>query len=175
MKDKAQEAAKDLKNSMQDLVNKSESFESISMQVGDGDPIIIAQKNKEKETTRIVDGSERLECVLTDQEKLFYSKDLTEHIEGKKGSEDALKSFKSQMKSEIDGHIAAINLLSNKIGTGKEYRVVDIEIHFDYNTRTKTYIRTDSGQVYKTETIRQDELQLHLDLEEERLIKESKG
>jgi len=49
---------------------------------------------------------------------------------------------------------------------------VDIEIYFDYNTRIKTYTRKDTGQVYKTESIRQDELQLHLDLEDTRIEKE---
>jgi hypothetical protein len=129
-------------------------------------------ESQEKMTTRVVQEETRLECVLTDNEKLAYSADLAEHIGNKARAEDNLKSFKSQIKSEIDGHTAAINLLSGKISSGKEFRLVDIEIHFDYNTRMKTYIRKDTGQVFKTEGIRQDELQLHLDLEETRLIKE---
>jgi TolA-binding protein len=126
-------------------------------------------KTEEKSTTRVEKQTTRLECIISDPEKLNYSELLTQHITGKKESEDNLKSFKSQMKSEIDGHEAAINLLSNKISTGKEYRPVDIEIHFDYNTRMKTYIRTDTGQVFKSEQMREEELQLHLELEEKRL------
>ena len=127
----------------------------------------------EKTTTRVDKQTTRLECIISDPEKLEYAKMMTETLENKKAAEDTLKSFKSQMKSEIDAHIAQINMLMGKISSGKEYRPVDIEIHYDYNTRIKTFIRKDTEQVYKTESIRQDELQLHLDLEEERIIKES--
>ena len=134
---------------------------------------IPAENPLEKSTTRVDKQTQRLECILTDTEKLDYAKTMTETLENKKAAEDTLKSFKSQMKSEIDAHIAQINMLMGKISSGKEYRPVDIEIYFDYNTRIKTYIRTDTEQVYKTESIRQDELQLHLDLEEIRISKET--
>jgi len=134
--------------------------------------VIKTPPEKEKATTRVVNDSTRLEVVITDQKLLEYSRELTEHIREKAQAEDTLKSFKSQMKSEIDSHIAQINLLSGKIQSGKEFEQVDIEIYFDYNTRIKTYTRKDTGQVYKTESIRQDELQLHLDLEDTRIEKE---
>ena len=176
-KDSVKKVSEDFHKEMQKVVNKSEGFNKISVSTDGGQTYqTIAEKKPapEKDTYRVMKESTRLECQLTDPEKLSYSQDLTEHITDKSRAEDNLKSFKSQMKSEIDGHIAAINLLSGKISSGREYRLVDIEIHFDYNTRLKTYIRTDTGQVFKHEAIQQHELQLHLDLEEKRLIEEDK-
>jgi hypothetical protein len=167
---------------------KDQSKEELHLVEGDGvvsvtgevtDPfvgeeeVIKTPPEKEKATTRLVQDSTRLEVVITDQKLLEYSRELTEHIREKAQAEDTLKSFKSQMKSEIDSHIAQINLLSGKIQSGKEFEQVDIEIYFDYNTRIKTFTRKDTGQVYKTESIRQDELQLHLDLEDNRIEKEN--
>jgi hypothetical protein len=108
-----------------------------------------------------------LECILTDSERLAYSKSLAENISEKTKSENRLKSFSAQAKAEIAGHDADISLLCEKINTGREYRDVLCNIVYDWEKKTKQWIRTDMPDVVARETkISADELQEHLDLQE---------
>lgn len=66
-----------------------------------------------------------LECILTDPEKLTYSKEMAEAVGLRARSEDSLKSFSTQIKAQIAGHDAKINLLAEKLSTGREYREVE--------------------------------------------------
>lgn len=99
-----------------------------------------------------------LECLLSDAEKLTYSKDLGEQITLKTRSEEALKSFSTQKNAEITGHEAKINLLADKINTGREYREVECEIKFDWEEKTKSWVRKDTGEVAKVENMTEDEI-----------------
>lgn len=99
-----------------------------------------------------------LECILSDQEKLVYSKDLGENITLKSRSEEALKSFQTQKKAEISGHEAKINLLADKINTGREYREVECDLKFDWEEKTKSWVRKDTGEVAKVEEMTDDEI-----------------
>ena len=110
-----------------------------------------------------------LECVLSDQEKLEYAKKLAQHHEEKSRAEDRLTEFKSQMKAEIDTHEAQINLLSRKVYSGKEYREVACVIEYDWDEKTKQWIRVDTGEVAKQDIISERELQ-----EEMEVVAESK-
>lgn len=106
-----------------------------------------------------------LECTLTDQEKLAYSKTLSENVSKKARSEESLKSFQTQIKAEITSCEAQINLLAEKLNTGKEYRMVECEIRYDFKMKEKKWIRTDTGEVAKQEVISEEELQEEMELD----------
>lgn len=69
-----------------------------------------------------------LECILTDPEKLQYSKQMSEAVSTKARQEENLKSVRTQIKAEITACEEKINSLADKINTGKEYRPVECEI-----------------------------------------------
>ena len=102
-----------------------------------------------------------LECILNDTEKLAYSKDLGENITLKTRSEESLKSFQTQKKAEIAGHEAKINLLADKINTGREYREVECKIEFDWDEKVKSWVRKDTGANVKTERMSDEEISEH--------------
>ncbi|MBN1253958.1 MAG: hypothetical protein JXA50_01620 [Deltaproteobacteria bacterium] len=105
-----------------------------------------------------------LECILTDQEKLAYSKTLSENVSKTARAEEALSSFQKQMKAEIASCEAQINMLAEKINTGKEYRMVECEIRYDFKMQEKKWIRSDTGEVAKQDIISEEELQEEMKL-----------
>lgn len=105
-----------------------------------------------------------VECQLTADEKLTYSKELAESINSKRRSEDSLTAFKSQVNSEIKGFEAKINLLSQKISSGTEYREVPCRIEYDWNGKTRCWIRIDTGEEVKNDIIPEAMYQKNLEL-----------
>lgn len=106
-----------------------------------------------------------LECILNDPEKLQYSKELSETVTLKTQAEENLKSFQTQKKAEITGCDAKINLLANKINTGKEYRDVECEITYDFAKKEKTWCRLDTGEIVKIRQIPEEEMQEEMSVE----------
>jgi len=117
------------------------------------------RKTKEKLT---------LECILTDQEKLVYSKQLAENLSKKQRAEDTLKSFKTQKTAEITGLDAEINLKVDKINSGREYRDVECAIFWDWDRKVKVWTRTDTGEVAKEDIIEEHEWQEEAELQAEK-------
>jgi dTDP-4-dehydrorhamnose reductase len=107
----------------------------------------------------------QLECVLNDLERLAYAKQLAEFISRRQRAEDGLKSFQSQVKGEISGHEAQINLLSEKLNTGREYRAVECEIIYDWDNKLKKWRRLDTKEIAKEDIIPERELQEELAVE----------
>ena len=105
-----------------------------------------------------------LECILTDKEKLEYSKQLAENVSNKARAEDSLKSFQTQQKAQISNHEAQINLYSEKINTGKEYRAIECQVIYDFEKKEKSWKRKDTGEIAKTDIITEKELQEEADL-----------
>lgn len=100
-----------------------------------------------------------LECVLTNDDRLAMSKDLSDSINKMKAQEDKLKTAQAQIKSEIQMLDANINRLSNCISTGKEFRDVECTIEYNFVTGTKTWYRTDTGEEAKNDIISERERQ----------------
>ena len=109
-----------------------------------------------------------LECELTDAERLIYSKKLAGALTDKSRSEDRLKSFQTQMKAEIAGYEANINMLSDKINTGHEFRDVECAVEWLWEKGEKHFIRIDTGEVAKVHVISEGEQQEELNLRQEK-------
>jgi hypothetical protein len=108
----------------------------------------------------------KLECILTDSEKLNYSKELSDAIHEKSHYEDSLKSYSTQAKAEIQLCQEKINLLASKISTGKEFREVECVIVYNWTDGKRYYHRPDTGAIIDFETIPAEDLQEHIDLKE---------
>jgi hypothetical protein len=105
-----------------------------------------------------------LECILTDKEKLAYSKDLGDSLSQMKRGEEKLKSFQTQAKAELAGLDAKINSLADKVNTGREHRDVECEVVLDFKNKEKVWTRTDTGEIAKSDIITEKELQEELAL-----------
>ena len=106
-----------------------------------------------------------LECILTDQEKLSYGKQLVESVVAKSHAEDELKSFQTQQKAVIAQHDAKIALFSDKINTGREYRGIVCNVEFDFQAGVARSVRPDTSEVVNERKITDEERQEHMKLE----------
>jgi hypothetical protein len=82
-------------------------------------------------------------------------------------AEDSLKSFSAQSKAEIQGAQEKINLLAAKLSTGKEYRNVICDVVYNWDNGTRTYVRTDTGEIAGDDIIPESDLQEHMAIERE--------
>lgn len=106
-----------------------------------------------------------LACKLTDAQKLQYSKGLAAAIAQRRSAEDNMKSHQTQLKAEIAGQEAQINLLSEKINSGHEYREVDCVFDYNWKAKVKSLVRLDTGETVREAPIDDAELQQHLDID----------
>jgi len=152
-----QDAAREFKSGMQEIVDKAEGFSSISMKVGDGEYHTIAEKKSDSNQpkTNLMSTKKEtlnLKCTLTDEEMLDISKEMSEHINKKKEAEDNLAAFKAQINSEIKGHEAHINRAAVLIQAGYEYRNILCDVKIDESANAVYWIRTDTNEIVNRES-----------------------
>lgn len=104
---------------------------------------------------------------FTDAERLEIAAQLAEKISEKGRLEESKKNLTSQMKSEIDAAETEIELLSQKINTGKEFRDFFCRVEFDYDAKVKNYYDDLTGLFIKKEAMTAHDLQTKLALDEE--------
>lgn len=108
----------------------------------------------------------QLECTLTDAEKLVYGKELSQNLNKIQELDGQLQRFKDGIKSEMTTCETTVNVLSRKIDTGKEFRMIECAITRNWETKTRTWTRTDTGEVVKDDIIPEHEIQEELELNE---------
>ena len=103
---------------------------------------------------------------LTEKELMDHARNMADAVSKMKEAQDRLDSFKSQVKAEMERYQAEINVASDKVNRGEEYRMVDAECQYDFAAGVKTYIRLDTLMEVRKETITDEERQRELALEE---------
>lgn len=103
-----------------------------------------------------------LECVLTDSEIISYSKELGDRISERNRLEATKKSYMTQIGAEIASVNARISTLAEKVYSGREYREIECRITYDFETKTKSWWRIDTGEHIKDDIIPESELQEEL-------------
>lgn len=121
------------------------------------------KEQKKSQTVKVVLGKQYLECKLESVEILKYSKELSECISQNAREEDSLNSFKAQAKAKIEELQGRINLLSEKIKSEKEYRTVNTETRYDFETGKKTRVRMDTFAIVDTSDITDQERQQEME------------
>ncbi len=107
---------------------------------------------------------EHLPYTFTEQEKGELGKQLAKCFADHTEAEGRLKSIATQIKAEIAMIDGEMTSLSEKIRSGKEYRNVKCEKTFDYRLGVVTYIRLDTGEVYRERPLDEAERQASLNL-----------
>jgi hypothetical protein len=106
-----------------------------------------------------------LQCILTDEEKADYSSKLAQTVSDKRKKDGEMENFRTQYKAEITQFENAITLYAEKVNTGKEFRAIECSILFNFDNKTKTWIRKDTGEVAKDDIISESELQEEMELQ----------
>ena len=118
------------------------------------------QNEKELVTVKSTD---LLECLFTEIELKTLSNELACKIIEKTELENKKKSAISDFTGKINDMKAEINLLANKVNTGKEYRNVDCIITMNSpNTGLKTAQRLDTKENIWTDEMTAEELQTEI-------------
>lgn len=105
---------------------------------------------------------ESLKVILTDAELLELSR--TNSAAGRDiiAKEEELQAVKSQFKADIDKLKAARAGYDTLINNGWEFRTVDIRIVKDFRENTVKNVRMDTGEVYRTRPMEENEKQRKL-------------
>lgn len=106
-----------------------------------------------------------LRCALTQEELIERGQKLTYHMAEVQAAENDLASFKSQSKSRIDAATAEVRKYQQQVAEQAEWRDVECEDRMDFDSKTVTSIRLDTGEIIGTRRMTEDELQGTLPLE----------
>jgi hypothetical protein len=105
-----------------------------------------------------------LPCELTRDELAEAAAKMAAAWAEKARFEDDLKSAKTQMASQIAGAEAQINLYAEKVRSKTESRKVECDVVTDYNAKTKSTVRLDTGKILSVRSLTIEELQIGLKL-----------
>lgn len=106
-----------------------------------------------------------LSVALTKEELLEKSQELAKSQLDIKDAEARAKDVAADFKAVIAKLDATIGILSRAITNGYEYRDVECEWDFNYETGTKTLTRNDTLAIIKVEPISDYERQQNLPLD----------
>src|SRR5260221_1997707 len=100
-----------------------------------------------------------LEVRLTDKEVKAAAKELAEALNQKARLDGEVETFKAQKKAEVAAIDAVIAKNAVLVNSEKEFRLVECQVGYDFQTAKKTFTRLDNGEIVRTETITNDERQ----------------
>lgn len=103
--------------------------------------------------------NETLKCLLTADEIREAGENLARLISSIEDLESEKRSLMSDFKARIDSASAERDMLARKIGNRYEFRAVECEEIWDYDTKTVSVVRQDTGETVRERTMTADELQ----------------
>lgn len=110
--------------------------------------------------------TQRLRCILNDEEKIEAGKQLAEATNALKEIEDDKSQVVSDFKAKTTAAEAQIAVLSSKLRGGYELRDVECAVDFDKPQKgQKEIIRLDTMDVVSTSLMTEEEKQTQLPLE----------
>lgn len=77
--------------------------------------------------------------------------------------ESDLHSYQTEKKAEIAKNEAIINITRTKLSRGKDVKWTDVTLRKDFDKKTKTYVRIDTGEIVKTIPMTDEDLQMPLE------------
>jgi len=112
-----------------------------------------------KKETKTVVITQRLKCVLTEDEIKKAAKSLSACTDELKSLEEEKKAMSDNFKSQITACEAQQSLSSALVRDEYEYRRVDCNKILDYKNSTVQVVRTDTGEVIENRDMLADEKQ----------------
>ena len=106
------------------------------------------------------------EYKFSEAEKKEIAATLANGVSELQRLEERKKQLASQLKSEVDGKQAAVNLAAEQLRSGFEMRSIDCEVVYSAIDEMVRWIRLDTEEVAYERRMRPDEKQLALPIEE---------
>lgn len=128
------------------------------------------ETNIEREET-----NERLKCYLTDEEKLECADVLAKKMNEREIKQDEFDSIKKQFGGEISTLDNEIKNAQRLYYDGYEFRLIACQVERNYNTKTYTLTRIDTGEIVEQRQLRASELQRKLMMEEQAKAREEEA
>jgi len=104
---------------------------------------------------------------FTPKELVEIAQDMAQNHQELRAVEDEKKSAASQFKAQADAITAQLNILSENYRNGYVYKNLDCILTFDFKKKERTYTRPDTGEVVKTEPMRDEDFQTEMSLSDE--------
>lgn len=112
--------------------------------------------------------TQKLRCVLSNEQKIDAGKELAEATNELKELEDDKAQIVSDFKAKITAIEARVGVLSNKLRSGYEFQDVPCELRFDTpEAGQKQIVRLDTKEVVSNGVMSEEEKQRNLALEEQ--------
>lgn len=97
--------------------------------------------------------TQTLRCKMNAEELAIRAKELSEKLVQKTGLENELAVVSTKFKTDIKLLESSVRLLADKVHTGYEDRLVDVSIEYDFDKGVKSFVRKDTGEIFKTDAI----------------------
>jgi hypothetical protein len=107
---------------------------------------------------------EYLKYMFTREEKEAFSEKLARKIKEAELAELRKKDVVKSLDSDIAKVKTEISDIAGKVQNGYEYRNIDCEVTYNYDTRLKTTVRLDTKEIISDIPMTADELQVPLPL-----------
>lgn len=121
------------------------------------------EKEFKKRSVEVKKITLNLRTALTRDEIFSYAEDLANADQNIIAIESRKKEMMAAITAEAKQAQAASEALSLKVSTKHEYRDVDCEVTYNFDTMTKTTVRIDTGEVVYTNKLTQSDLQQTFD------------
>lgn len=121
-----------------------------------------SKKNAEGITTK--EAREFLQYFFTREEKEDMSQLLARRISELSLSESRKKEVVKALDADISKFENEIKDLANKVKDGYTYKNIDCDVIMDYNHKSYTIIRRDTGAVVTERAMTADELQTEMEM-----------
>lgn len=103
-----------------------------------------------------------LPCILTEEERRQYSKQLAARYQDSKDMKESHKSMKSAMSADEQAIDAEVSRVATILNTGIESRTVDVQVRAGLEGKV-VETRTDTGEILIVREGRPEELQIPFD------------
>ncbi len=112
------------------------------------------EKNIERE--KVI---QSLKCEFTSEELLDLADEMTQKMDTREKKQGEFDSIKKQYNGELSTLDEEVRVKQRLIRDKYEFRAIPCQIERDYNTKTFTLIRLDSGEIVEQRKLRTSELQ----------------
>jgi hypothetical protein len=119
-----------------------------------------------KWATKVHKLTETLKCELTREEVEEAAAKLAQAIDARNGLEDQRKAAQEQFKASIAGKEADITKFTGLVRNKYEFRQVQCEERFEYDTGEVLKVRLDTGEIWNRRKMLPGELQQALPLDD---------
>ena len=117
----------------------------------------------ERQENTISTARSELSKDIPDRAKLTLTQQVLLALNTISQIESDIHSYQTEKKAEIAKFEAIVNICKTKLNLGRDIRWVDAEIVKDFKARTKTFVRTDTGEIVKTLPLNDEDTQIGME------------